>query len=392
MGADAFFRFFTLSLFSRWRAQAGVVLLSTVLIFLFASTLFVSSSLRHSLQSALKSESDFTVQRIRGDHLLPVPMEWVDEIAALHGVDRVAPRVWGRYYTEPRGHYFLIVGIDLLEDQSQRALQKLIQGIDLRRFLQGDRMLVGPGAARWMREHFYRGSFSFLNPGGQFIKVTLDSILPRQSSLVADDMIVVPIETARKILGLREDEATDITFNVPNDDEWANVQNKVLAMHYDLRAVSKRESRAAYSRLFDFKGGFFLVLFLIVLSAFALILYQRYSQVYSREKRAIGILRALGWSIRDVLRLKLYETLSVVIAAFLLGTTLAYGYVFGLGAPLLRNIFLGSAEASTVPPLVPVMDFSVLATIFLLYGVTFLAAVIFPVWRIAVSDPKEAML
>ena len=392
MGDSAFLHFFTTELFGQWRRQAGVVLLSTILIFLLASTLFVSSSLQYSLKRSLADESDFTVQRVRGDHLLPVPMEWVDEIAALHGVSRVAPRVWGRYYTEPRGHDFLIVGIDFLEDQSRDSLQKLIEGIDLRRFLQGDRMIAGPAAARWLATHFSAKGYSFLNPEGQFVKVTLDSVLPEQSSLVADDMIIVPIETARKILGLKGDEATDITFDVPNDDEWDNLQNKVSAMHYDLRVVSKHENEAAYDRLFDFKGGFFLVLYLIVLAAFALILYQRYSQVYSREKRSIGILRALGWSIRDVLRLKLYETLSAVIAAFVLGTTLAYGYVFVLGAPLLRNIFLGGAEAASVPRLVPVLDFSVLATIFLLYGVTFLAAVLLPVWRVAVSDPKEAML
>jgi ABC-type lipoprotein release transport system permease subunit len=216
--------------------------------------------------------------------------------------------------------------------------------------------------------------------------------LPAESSLLSRDLVILPIESARKILGLKETESTDITFNVPNDDEWDNIQDKISAMHYDLRIVSKKESRKAYAELFDYKGGFFLVLYLIVLLAFVLILYQRASQVYSQEKRAIGILRALGWSIRDVLRLKIYETLSIVGASFLLGASLAYGYVFLLGAPMLWQIFLGSGIGESAPPLVPVLDFSVLASIFLLYAVSFLAAVLIPVWRIAVTDPKEAML
>ena len=392
MGNKPFWHFLALNLFGERRKHLGVVGLSVLLIFLLASTLFIASSLQTSLARALEKEPDFVVQRVRGDHLLPVPEAWVDEIAELHGVSRVVPRVWGRYHTEPKGDSFLVVGIDFLEDQSHPELAKLVEGIDLRKFLGGEKMLVGEGVAHWMDTHFYPKTFSFLTPEGEFLKVQRFATLPSESSLVARDMVIVPIELARRILGLGEEESTDITFNVPNDDEWSNIEDKVAALHYDLRIVSKKESRKAYAELFDYKGGFFLVLYLIVLLAFVLILYQRASQVYSQEKRAIGILRALGWSIRDVLTLKIYETLSVVFASFVLGASLAYGYVFLLGAPLLRQIFLGSGMGESAPPLVPVLDFSILTSIFLLYAVSFLAAVLIPVWRIAVTDPKEAML
>ena len=392
MGSSPFFHFLTLGLFGERRKHLGVVALSVLLLFLLAATLFISSSLHSSLSRALEREPDFVVQRVRGDHLLPVPEEWVDEIAALHGVTRVAPRVWGRYYPKPKQDPFLIVGIDFLEDQSQKALAKLVEGIDLRRFLAGEKMLVGAGVARWMDRHFYQKDFSFLTPEGKFMKVERFGILPSESDLVADDMVLLPIETARRILGLGEEESTDITFDVPNESEWPNIQDKIAALHYDLRVISKKENRAAYTRLFDYKGGFFLVLYLIVLLAFVLILYQRTSQVYSHEKRSIGILRALGWSIGDVLRLKLYETLSIVIASFVLGVGLAYFYVFIFQAPMLRQIFLGGGMAGGDLRLIPVLDFSVLASIFLLFAVSFVAAVLIPVWRIAVTDPKEAML
>ena len=392
MGNSPFFHFLTLGLFGERRKHLGVIALSVVLLFLLASTLFISSSLHSSLSRALESEPDFVVQRVRGDHLLPVPEEWVDEIAALHGVSRVAPRVWGRYYPKPKLDPFLVVGIDFLEDQSQKALAKLMEGIDLRQFLSGEKMLVGAEVARWMDGHFYPKSFSFLTPEGKFLKVERFGLLPSGSELVSDDMVLMPIELARRVLGLKEDESTDITFNVPNESEWSNIEDKVAALHYDLRIISKKENRAAYTRLFDYKGGFFLVLYLIVLLAFVLILYQRTSQVFSHEKRSIGILRALGWSIGDVLRLKLYETLSVVVASFVLGVGLAYFYVFGLQAPLLRQIFLGSGMVGTHLRLIPVLDLSVLTSIFLLFAVSFIAAVLIPVWRIAVTDPKEAML
>jgi ABC-type antimicrobial peptide transport system permease subunit len=114
--------------------------------------------------------------------------------------------------------------------------------------------------------------------------------------------------------------------------------------------------------------------------------------IHSTERRYIGLLRALGWSIQDVLKLKFFETMMVVVIAFLLGTTLAYIYVFVAGAPLLKDIFLGGANLRQFATFVPILDFRLLSSIFLIYAIPFVSAVLIPAWRIAVTDPKEAML
>jgi ABC-type lipoprotein release transport system permease subunit len=205
-------------------------------------------------------------------------------------------------------------------------------------------------------------------------------------------MMVMPIDLARKILGYTEDESTDITFNVPNPDEWYMISDKVSALHYDLQVINKSDVEKSYENLYNYKGGFFLILFLILLGTFALILYQRYSMVYSSERRQIGLLRALGWSINDVLKLKFMETLLVILISFVIGIFIAYMYVFIWGAPLLKEIFLGGQNLSNSVTFMPVLDFSILTSIFLLYALPFIAAVLIPVWRVSVTDPKEAML
>jgi ABC-type antimicrobial peptide transport system permease subunit len=131
---------------------------------------------------------------------------------------------------------------------------------------------------------------------------------------------------------------------------------------------------------------------MIVLGTFTLILYQRYSMVYSSERRHIGLLRALGWSINDVLTFKFMETIMVILTSFIIGIFIAYVYVFALGAPLLKEIFLGGQNLQNSIVFVPVLDFSVLSSIFLIYALPFIAAVLIPVWRVSVTDPKEAML
>ena len=94
----------------------------------------------------------------------------------------------------------------------------------------------------------------------------------------------------------------------------------------------------------------------------------------------------------DILKLKFYETLIVVVSSFILGVVLAYLYVFVLDAPLLQQIFLGGANLANSVEFVPTIKFGILGSVFLFFAVPFFAAVLIPVWRIAVTPPKEAML
>ena len=392
LNSSPFFYFLTLGLFKERKKHIGVVVISLVILFLLSSVLFISSSIRHSLESTLEYQSDFVVQRIQGAERVDAPLEWMDELLEVYGVSRVTARVYGRYSFKAKGDSFLIVGVDFMDEQSHDALQSIMQETDLKNFLRGDNMLVGAGVSKYLKAHFYLDHYSFMTPKGEFKKVGKFKVLPEQGNLISNDMIIMPIDLAREILGVSEDAVTDIALNVPNDDEWDNVADKINAFHYDIRVVTKQDIQKAYENLYNYKGGVFLILFLIAIITFVLILYQRYAMTYSSERRHIGLLRALGWSIRDVLKLKFLETIIVVIISFVVGVVLAYIYVFVFGAPMLREIFLGGANLENTLALVPVVDFGVLSSILLIYAVPFIAAVLIPVWKIAVTDPKEAML
>lgn len=392
MRNSPFFHFLMLEFFKERKKHIGVILISLVILFLLSSVLFISSSIRYSLNQTLAWEPDFVVQRIQGGQKVNTPTVWIDNLLEVHGISKVTPRVYGRYFFRSKEKSFLIVGVDFMDEQSHKALQMMMDETDLKLFLKENNMLVGEGVSRYLKAHFYPNAYTFLTPKGTFKKVNLFKVLPQKSNLISNDMIIVPIELAREILGMSEEEASDIAFTVPNDDEWENVADKISAFYYDLRVVTKEDVKKAYENLYNYKGGIFLILFLIVIVTFVLILYQRYSMVYSSERRHIGLLRALGWSIRDVLKLKFFETMMIVVIAFILGVTLAYFYVFVLGAPLLREIFLGGANLHNNVTLVPVLDFGILSSIFLIYAIPFISAVLIPVWKIAVTDPKEAML
>jgi len=392
MKNSAFFHFLTLLLFKQKSKHIGAVLISVVIIFLLSAVLFLSASLEHTLLHTLKAEHDFTVMKVQGGRAVNTPVSWQENIMEMNGVTHLSARVYGRYFFTPRETSFLVVGIDFFDEQSTQVLQKVVSGLDLKQFLASDNMLVGEGVKQFLEAHYFSKDFTFKTPSGTFKKVGIYATLPKETNLLGNDMIIMPIDLAREIFGLSEDEVTDITFNVPNDAEWDNIITKLHLMFYDVRVIEKREMKKAYENLFNYKGGLFLVLYLITIVTFMLILYQRYTMVYSTERKEIGILRAVGWSIQDVLRLKFYENLTIVIVSFTLGVLMAYLYVFVWDAPLLNRIFLGGANLPNNVTFVPVVEFGLLGSVFLFYAVPFLAAVLIPAWKIAVTPPKEAML
>jgi len=392
MQNSTFLYFLTRLLFKQKSKHIGAVLISILIIFLLSAVLFISTSLQSTLMQTLKNQADFTVTRLKAGYPTQTPLEWIDKISELNGVSAVAPRVYGQYFFTPREKSFLIIGVDFFEEQNAQILKEIIGNLELKPFLSEDSMLVGEGVKIFLNAHYFKKYFTFKTPQGKFKKVHIHKMLAQESNLIANDMILMPLKLAQEILGMEEEEITDIAFNVPNDAEWDNIISKLHLMFYDVRVVEKREVQKAYENLYNYKGGLFLVLYLITIVTFMLILYQRYTMVYSTERKEIGILRAIGWSINDVLKLKFYENIVIVVVSFVLGVVLAYGYVFILDAPLLSQIFLGAANLENSVVFIPSIPFGLLGSIFLFYAVPFLAAVLIPAWKIAVTSPKEAML
>ncbi len=369
----------------------AIFLISTLLVMLMAAFGFLSASIKHDALATLEQQPDFTIQRMEGGRSVDIPVDRIDRYAALPGVSYVAPRVFGRYFTPDRRHYFTIVGVDFFDEQLVRWIAQLCDQIDIKSFLQRDQMIVGAGVKRYMHAHYYDNEYHFITPSGKEKKVKIYDTLSPSDNLIASDIILMDINLAREILGVDPDKATDLILDVPNPMERENVRFKLLEKDFDTRIITKEALRKAYENLYNYKGGIFLLGFFIALITFMLILFQRYTMINSSDRREIALLRAVGWSIRDVIRLKLSESLTVALLAFGLGVLLAYGYVFYLDAPLLREVFLGFGNLPIDLHFTPVIDFGMLSSLFLFFIVPFLVSVLIPVWKIAVTDAAEAL-
>ena len=252
-------------------------------------------------------------------------------------------------------------------------------------------MLIGSGVKDLLDYYEYKGYYTFRPPDRSKEKVFIYDTLPKESQMLSNDMVIMDISLARHILGVEEGYVTDVVLEVPNPLELETIRTKLIMSHFDMRIIEKNDMKKYYKNLFNYKGGLFLILYTVVLITFLLILYQRYSMITHTDAKEIALLRLVGWKIDEVIWLKIGENFFIALSAFMVGVIVAYAYVFGLDAPLLKEIFLGYNNLNNSVSFIPSVDMKILGFLFLFFIIPFIIAVLIPVWKISIIEPVEAL-
>lgn len=391
MKNSVFFNFIFLLLVKHKSKHFAIFLISIFIVFLTSSILFIKNSLQKEISQALENQSDFIIQKTVANKIKDIDTSLIDKFYEINGVSKVTQRVYGQYYFMPENVYFTIIGIDFFEETTNQDLKELLNFLNISKFLEKDSMIIGNGVKKVLDKYAYFDSYDFKleNENSKNIKIFKD--LPKEANLIANDLIIMDINIAKKILDIKPDFATDIVLDVPNPLERQNVKEQILLKESNIRILQKDELKKEYENMFNYKGGIFLILFIVVIFTFILVLYQRYSMISSNDKREIGILKAVGWSIKDIIKLKIIENFIVAFMAFIIGVIFAYIFVFILQAPILKNIFIGFSNIKNDFILNQNIKVSNLITLFLFFMVPFLSAVLIPVWKIAVIDATKSM-
>ncbi|MFO1372914.1 MAG: ABC transporter permease, partial [Candidatus Competibacteraceae bacterium] len=86
------------ALLRRKTRNFGLLLVYTLLVFLFSSVLLLSQGLRRKAAVLLQDAPEVIVQRlVAGRHDL-LPADWLDSLRRIRGVGAVQGRLWGYYY------------------------------------------------------------------------------------------------------------------------------------------------------------------------------------------------------------------------------------------------------------------------------------------------------
>ena len=391
MKISVFFNFLFLLLFTHKSKHLAIFFISILIVFLSSSILFISNTLKKEIFTTLENQSDFVIQKINSGKSQYTPISWIEDFKEISGVKNIQQRVYGQYYFMPEDVYFTIVGIDLFEEGSSKNIKELLEVLNISEFLQSDSMIIGNGIKKLFDKYRYTDSYDFKLFNNDLKEIKIFKDLPQKANLVANDLIIMDINLAKEILNIKEDEATDIVLNVPNNLERANVKDQLILKHSNTRILQKENLKKEYENMFNYKGGIFLILFIIVILTFTLILYQRYSMISLGDKKEIGILKAVGWSIKDILKLKIMENFIVAFMAFIIGIILSYIFVFILNAPILKNVFIGSQNLQNDFIFNANIQIDSLITLFLFFMIPFLSAVLIPVWKVAIIDSTQSM-
>ena len=363
-----------------------------LLTFILTSIFFITNSIKHELNSTVDALPQITIQKIKAGRHYDIDISVVDDILEISGVTDAIARVWGYYYFENVGANFTVVGIDQYENQYKNSFEKIVKKYDLDEAKENASMIVGVGVEKAMNKGYYlQNYFNFIKPDGSFKRMDIAGVFDADTQLESNDVIVMSKENIREIFDIDEQRATDIVIKVANPQEIDMIVAKIKLLYPDTRIMTNQDLKISYQNIFDYKSGIFLALFIVSLFTFFIIIYDKSSGLTSEEKREIGILKALGWTVDDVLKEKFYESFIISFIAYLIGVLLAFGFVYLLQAPLLRDIFVGYSQLKTTFELPFVFDFQTLFLVFFLSVPIYIASTIIPSWKIATLETDEAI-
>ncbi|MDO8945653.1 MAG: FtsX-like permease family protein [Desulfocapsaceae bacterium] len=370
---------FTLSSLGRRKGKnIALVVVYTFVIFLLASVLFFTHSLKKEASLILQDAPEMTVQRLVAGRQDLIPTHYIDTIRQIRGVQSVAPRLWGYYYDALSGaNYTLMVNAEL----NERAGEIIIgNGVSWR---------STPG----QRNQALRKNdiIPFKTYDGSVLTLKVRGLLPFASQLVTADLILVSETDFRKLFSIANDQATDLVLNVRNAKELSTIAAKITQIHPDTRPILREEILRTYDAVFDWRGGVIFMVLSGVFFAFIILAWDKATGLSAEEKREIGILKAIGWETSDILLMKFWEGAAVSMTAFFMGIFLAYLHIFLASSILFEPVLKGWSVLYPSFRLTLYISVYQIATLFFLTVIPYTVVTIVPSWRSATIDPDSVM-
>jgi hypothetical protein len=367
-----YFLDFTLSSLMRRKGKnISLVLLFASIVGLLTAVLFFAGAIRGEAQRVLAGAPEMIVQRmVAGRHEL-IPLAYIDRIKGIRGVAKVQGRLWGYYYHPASRANYTIMATEAF-------------------MIAEDQIIVGEGVLRTWPGAREQGLY-FRTHDGQSFVLRIQDEFKADTALVTSDLMLVAPAAFRRIFGIADGFATDISAAVRNLRESTTIAEKVVDLLPDTRPLLREEIARTYASLFDWRSGYVIVLLSGAVMAFLIFAWDKATGLTAEERAEIGILKALGWDTADVLLLKFWEGLVICLSAFVLGTCAAYTYVFLAGGAPFEQALKGWAVLYPDFELAPSFDLYQVAAVFGLTVLPYLLITIVPAWRAAITDPDTVM-
>jgi hypothetical protein len=344
-------------------ATALLALSVFALSFVAGSVFLLQQGIEQTARHVIAAGPSLVVSRVDAGGWAPLPATEAQRIARIRGVSQATARVWGVLPGPPS---VTLMGSTLLDDGSSEAIAG-----------------TGPAAAA------NDGILSLRGLDGSITTFRVQKVLDRTSDVATQDLVLVSVAAARRLLLLHEGDATDVAVRAVHPQEEEALAREIPAgAPWPLRVVTRKQLDGAYMAQLGQRMG--LTTMTLVPSILALaLLVAGIAAGGDKARREVGKLKLLGWSTGQVAMLHVLEVAVPAGAGAFAGLALGYAQLFVFGGGNLTAAVLGWGDIaphfwldSTGAALAMVQ---IAALVLAPCGVA--AAV--PSWRLAHADPVQ---
>jgi len=370
------------SLFRRQYKSLAIIVAFTIVVTALASILFFSKSLQIEAAYILESAPDLIVQRTVGGRHDLIPLEYAEQIRKIPGIGAVNERYWGYYYDPLTEANYTIQGTE--------GKKTTLQLLDGRLPVTIGECAIGVGIAE-IKKTDIGDELILVDSSNTGVLYEVVGVFRSDSSLLTNDLIVLPNDVVIDFFGYPPGMATDIAVQVYNPNELQMAAAKVKKLFPDSRPITKTELVRTYEMVFNWRSGMMLTVFSAAVIAFCILAWDKATGISADEKQEIGILKAIGWDTSEVLALKFWEGLIIALTSFLLGTIAAFLHIFFFDAFLLAPVIKGWSVVFPDFHLMPYLDPYLVFTLGFLTVTPYVASTVIPAWKTAITDPETIM-
>jgi len=323
----------------------------------------------------LKAAPAIVVRRIDAGGWQPLPTrQAVDAAKTVPGVVSATPRVWG-IVNGPDGP-LTVIGV--APGSNPSAFNDLLP-----RLPGPGQAIVGPGIAALRIDDILQLE------GAVGSTYQVIERLPDETGMFTNDLVLVNADEARKLIGLADGYASDLALEVFHEEEQeAILADLAAAFPWPVRCVTRRQTAGMYAGGLNRGSTFASVTVIPAVLAVCLLVAVNIRKSMGRQSD-LGIMKAMGWTTGDIVRLQLYRTLAVGLPSAVIGTCLSYFLVYWPGTQWLGTIFIGW---DALPPklyLEPVGAITVLLEVAGLVLAPLIVSALAPAARTATADVHE---
>ena len=356
--------------------QPGINLLLAVclggLTAIVALGLLISDSLERTSLALLNEGPDLVVRRRSTTGWQPLPAAGaLKAVENLPGIIRAHPPVWGLVQSGPLSITAVAAGS---ATGSQRNSTPGITVPDRGRAIVGG----------WTRTQNLATPLTL--SGHREMAFEVDAVLPVEADFAAFDTVILNPADAHALLGIPKGWASDLALYVFHPAEAEALRPEIRkALPWPATIRTRSELQDWYRRGFGRRSSLIVVLWLPAVTALGLIVLATIQRQAEARTHA-GLLKTLGWTMGDIVQLRLFQSLIVALPAVMLGLTSAYTLTGGPFTADLARLLLGWQSGAPARSLAPGSSLTIFLTVSVLVLLPYLAAALWPAFKTAAAD------